>query len=90
VSDAAPPKRTRHKWVKLRTHVYVCAKCGTGKVNAFDDRQVGWTATWHKADGGTQVGGETPPCAAGARTEAALVKYAVEIAEARGEKVELR
>jgi hypothetical protein len=87
---ASAPKRKRHKWAKVRSHVYVCAKCGTGKVNAFDERSFVWTSTWHKADGGTQVDGPTPPCEAGVRTSAALVKYAVEIAAARGEKVELR
>lgn len=73
----------RHKWVKLRIHVYVCRICGTGRVNTHDE--TGWNATWHRPDGADVVGGLTPACTPGPRTEAVLTKYAPEIAAAMGD-----
>lgn len=69
---------TRHRWAKLRTHVYLCRTCGTGRVNSHDD--AGWVATWHRPDGSSVLGGATPGCAPGSRTAAALAKYAAVLA----------
>lgn len=66
---------TRHRWTKLRTHVYVCRVCGTGRVNAWSEVFDAWVVTWHKSDGTTQVKGRTPPCAVGVRTKAVLAKH---------------
>lgn len=75
----------RHRWIKLRTHVYVCRVCGTGRVNSRDE--AGWIATWHRPDGSSVLGGPTPACAIGPRTVTALAKYAATIALAQlGEK----
>ena len=69
---------TRHRWVKLRVHVYICRVCGTGRVNSCDE--TGWSATWHRPDGTAVVAPPTtPPCVKGPRTEAALAKYAQQI-----------
>lgn len=64
----------RHRWVKLRLHVRICRKCGTGKVNARDDR--GWFATYHRPDGRAVVSNHVPPCVEGPRTSAYLARHA--------------
>lgn len=69
---------TRHRWSKLRAHVYICRTCGTGRVNSRDE--TGWLATWHRPDGSSILGGPTPGCVVGPRTEAALAKYATVLA----------
>jgi hypothetical protein len=61
--------------VKLRLHVYLCRKCGTGKVNA-QDATGRWTPTWHRPDGTSIAASTTPPCEVGPKTAAALQKYA--------------
>lgn len=68
----------RHRWLKLRLHVYICRKCGTGRVNA----QVagGWRTTYHRPDGTSEVLSHVPPCERGPKTDAALAKYATELA----------
>ena len=66
----------RHRWVKLRVHVYICRVCGMGKEN--DPRK--FTTTFHCPDGNSVRGSHPGPCVAGPRTEAALAKYATEIA----------
>jgi hypothetical protein len=73
----------RHRWVKIRTHVYVCRVCGTARTNSHDEN--GWFATWHRPDGSELVGGRTPACTPGPRTGLVLEKYAVEIAAAVGD-----
>ena len=70
----------RHKWVKLRLHVYICRTCGTGKVNT--PHAGGWRAHWHTPDGRELVGTLTPDCALGPKTDAYLAKYADAIAAA--------
>lgn len=70
----APPKRVRHKWVHLREHVYICRKCGTGRVNVELGENT-WAAHWFRPDGSETVG-LTPPCEIGPRTAAYLEKYA--------------
>lgn len=71
------PARIRHRWHKLRTHVYVCLRCGCGKVNEI--RQWGdrgeWVAVFHKSDGTSAEREGTPPCEVGVRTDRALAKY---------------
>lgn len=63
----------RHRWQKLRIHVYICWKCGTGKVNAQQGGQ--WIATFHRPDGSMVVGGHVPACEVGPLTEKYLAKY---------------
>lgn len=68
----------RHKWVKVRIHVYVCRDCGTGRVNAQDAR--GWFTTFHRPDGRAIVDTHVPACEPGPRTPRVLAKYASAIA----------
>jgi hypothetical protein len=67
--------KPRHKWVKLRLHVYLCRKCGTGYVNAQTAGGV-WYRTYHRADGISEVSTCVPECAPGPRGARALQKYA--------------
>lgn len=70
---------TRHRWVKLKTHVYVCAKCGTGKRNVLG-RGVAWFQKWYLPNGTAIVDSHTPPCAVGVYTDERLRKCASAIA----------
>ena len=72
---------TRHRWVKLRLHHYICRVCGAGKVNAEIRRNV-WQTTFHLPDGTSVVTSRTPACELGSKTEVYLAKYAAIIAEA--------
>lgn len=78
---SAEPKRRRHRWVKLRLHVYVCRVCGCGRVNG-EDRFGGWFTTFHLPDGTSRIDIHVPPCEEGARTSAVLMKYEAAIAAA--------
>lgn len=71
----------RHSWVKLRIHVYICRKCGLGKVNA--QRTSGeWFVTWHEPSGMSHTVKATPPCQRGSLTSQYLKKYEAAIAAA--------
>lgn len=71
----------RHSWVKLRLHVYICRKCGLGKVNG--QRANGdWFVTWHEPSGWSHTVKATPACAVGPLTPAYLKKYEAAIAAA--------
>lgn len=70
---------TRHKWVKVRVHVYICTKCGCGSVNEQDARS-NWFTTYHTPDGRSAVERHVPPCEVGQFTEAYLKKYESAIA----------
>ena len=70
----------RHSWAKLRIHVYICRKCGMGKVNSMGDG--GWVATYHGPDGKSEPAQYVPSCERGPLTEKYLAKYAAEIARA--------
>lgn len=63
----------RHKWQKLRIHVYICLMCGTGKVNALQRGQ--WVTTFHRPDGTSVVGRHTPACEVGPKTQQYLAAY---------------
>lgn len=79
---AAQPSPRRHaRWVKLREHTYICARCGAGKVKEELGKN-DWITTYHLPDGTSQVLEHAPPCESGPRTEKALQKYAQEIAAA--------
>ena len=69
---------TRHAWVKVRVHCYICRRCGTGKVNSLE--RVGWVATFHTPDGLSTVRDHVPPCAPGPRTAQYLAKHQTAIA----------
>jgi hypothetical protein len=69
----------RHRWVKLREHVYICRKCGTGKVNA-QDGDGRWFATFNRPDGRSIVAARVPACEVGPRTAAHLAKHAEALA----------
>lgn len=73
----------RHRWLKLRTHVYLCTSCGCGREN-FHDADAGWMVRWHRSDGETAYGSPTPPCEPGPRGALALDKYAARVAESKG------
>ena len=77
-------KPARHKWVKLRLHVYICKVCGMGRVNHEDSGD--WRTTYHHPDaaGTSRVQSHVPPCIVGPRTLKYLSKYAQEIAEWKG------
>ena len=74
--------RVRHAWIKLRTHVYLCVRCGTGRVNA-EGRAGTWTTTFYLPNGATLIDLHVPPCEPGPRTAAVFSKYAEPIAEWR-------
>jgi hypothetical protein len=56
----------RHAWTKLRIHVYVCRRCGTGKEN--EQRGVEWVTTYHRSDGSSVESARVPPCDVGPNT----------------------
>lgn len=64
----------RHSWLKLRIHVYICRRCGCGKVNA--QREGGaWFATFHLPTGESVESAKVPACAPGPETARFLAKY---------------
>ncbi len=77
-----PAGTKRHKWVKVRLHVYICRQCGMGSVNAQDGR--GWFTTYHKPDGEREVARHVPACEVGPFTTAYLRKYESAIVCAAG------
>jgi hypothetical protein len=77
-------KKIRHSWVKIRIHVYVCKRCGMGKVNS--DGADGWQTTYHFPTGVSRIEHYTPPCEAGPLTPKYLAKYAKEIAAWKGHR----
>ncbi len=68
----------RHRWCRVRVHVYICTVCGCGRVNAQDKGR--WVTTFHAPDGHTINGGPTPACRAGRHSAAYLAKYESAIA----------
>ena len=77
------PGSARHSWVKLRLHVYICRRCGMGKVNDPD----AFRTTFHCPDGAEVRGTKTPACEIGPRSLAALHKYANELAASKNPDV---
>lgn len=68
----------RHSWCRVKVHVYICTKCGGGKVN--EEPQPGrWQTRFYMPNGRASIGA-TPPCEAGPRTAAWLRKYESAIA----------
>ncbi len=61
----------RHRWVKVRLHVYICRQCGCGRVNARNHRGE-WFTMFHRPDGTSTIDVHVPACAAGPRTGAYL------------------
>ncbi len=78
MSDA-PSRLARHRWVKLRLHVYICRRCGAGKVNA-QDAGGRWRATFHLPSGRSVTVGHVPRCVVGPLTEKYLGKYRATLA----------
>jgi len=72
--SARPPGTKRHKWVKVRLHVYICRQCGCGSVNAQGAKGE-WFTTYHKPDGTSAIERHVPSCEVGAFTAAYLRKY---------------
>jgi hypothetical protein len=58
---------TRHAWTKLRTHNYLCRKCGTGKRNEQSEGGE-WSATYHRPDGSVVISSRVPSCEPGKLT----------------------
>lgn len=79
------PKLARHRWVKLKIHVYICVKCGMGKVN-HEEEPNWWRTTYKFPDGTERVEHHTPPCAKGKHTELRLSKVQHIIDEKLGPK----
>lgn len=73
------PGTKRHKWVKVRLHVYICRQCGCGSVNA-QDGHADWFTTYHKPDGTSEVARHVPACEPGAFTAAYIKRYESAIA----------
>jgi hypothetical protein len=76
VQTSAPARR--HRWVKLRLHVYVCRHCGTGKENS--QAGGGWIQTYHQPTGRSVVLSKVPACEAGPHTARYLAKHAAMLA----------
>ena len=81
-----PPGLKRHKWVKVRLHVYICRQCGMGSVNAQDPNGA-WFTTYHRPDGTSEVARHVPSCEIGPLTNAYLKRYESAIAGAAGARV---
>lgn len=79
VKSARQPGTRRHKWVKVRLHVYICRQCGCGSVNAQGAKGE-WFTTYHKPDGSSEVARHVPACEPGAFTAAYLKRYESAIA----------
>lgn len=74
-----PAGTKRHKWVKVRLHVYICRQCGCGSVNAQDGNG-GWFTTYHKPAGESEVARHVPACEVGPLTHTYLKRYESAIA----------
>jgi hypothetical protein len=74
-----PEKVRRHRWCKVRLHVYICRTCGTGKVNA-QDAGGAWFATYHRPDGTSVRSAHVPRCEVGPMTAKYLAKHAAVLA----------
>lgn len=68
---------SRHRWYHPREHVYICVKCGTGKVNRLEGGR--WLTTFHLPNGKSIETPVTPPCEEGPLTAQYIGKYANEI-----------
>lgn len=66
---------TRHRWVKLRLHVYMCRSCGTAYENRHQTMG-NWERVYFLPTGETRRLRQVPACEPGPRTPAALKKYA--------------
>lgn len=62
---------SRHRWVKLMIHVYMCLTCGTGRTN-FEKWPGTWSTRWTLPDGTKLEQSKTPPCVPGPQTAAKL------------------
>jgi hypothetical protein len=71
--------RLRHSWVKLKPHVYICRRCGSGRVNAQQSSGE-WFTTWHRSNGESVVDVHVPPCEVGRETTRRLERYASALA----------
>lgn len=68
----------RHRWVRVKVHVYICETCGCGKVNA-EPQPSNWETRYFAPNGKSQTRW-TPPCEVGPLTAAYLKKYESAIA----------
>ena len=72
----------RHRWLRLREHLYICPKCGTCKknVHARNGTQWEWHTIFETPDGNVlhQVPARVPPCSPGPKTDAILRWHAVD------------
>lgn len=66
--------RERHSWVKLRLHVYMCRKCGTGYENK-QDRTGGWFRVFYLPDKSIHRSPHVPVCEPGPTTLKRLEHY---------------
>lgn len=81
----------RHRWVKVRIHVYICRDCGMGRVNS--EREPGWwVTTFHRPDGTSRRATHVPACEPGPLTADYLEKYGDIIATWKGHRhaIEMR
>jgi len=65
---------TRHSWRKIRTHCYVCRKCGLCRENK-QDRTGGWFTVWYLPDGSRVRSLTRPACERGPLTDKRLAHY---------------
>lgn len=74
-------KKPRHRWLKLRLHVYLCKKCGCGKENVQKGDNY-YETMYHLPTGESKFMKSTPACEVGPRTALYLAKYQAQIDEA--------
>jgi hypothetical protein len=76
----ATRQATRHQWVKVKQHVYICRACGTGRVNSQQSNGEWWITTWWLPDGTRSSALHVPPCEKGLKTAERLQRHASAIA----------
>jgi hypothetical protein len=59
--------RKRHRWVKVRIHVYCCRECGLVRENT-EPTPGRWSVLWYLPSGGQTYDMQTPPCEPGPMT----------------------
>lgn len=83
--NADVPKPSRHEWLKVRDHWYVCVKCGCLKENEMKPEGGFWRTWWHwPADGRRVLMTATPICEVGAFTNELFARASQLESEAGG------
>ena len=67
-------KRKRHRWAKVKLHVYICRDCGTGEVHV-QRGPYDWYTVFHLPSGVSITSNRVPPCERGPRTDRYLAAH---------------